>query len=166
LIDATQGYGFKAVIAYVAWTQASDIAARLVRGPLSGAWSMHRSKKLPQEGNTMRSLIITLVAVFALTTAAVAAPIHDAAKAGDLAKVRQLLADGADVDARDYDGDTPLHWAARQDHADVIEGLLDAGADGSLKNDDRKTPYDEANKRKLKKIAPSTYWRLRDTQYK
>ena len=84
----------------------------------------------------MRSLIITLVAVFALTTAAVAAPIHDAAKAGDLAKVRQLLADGADVDARDYDGDTPLHWAARQDHADVIEGLLDAGADGSLKNDD------------------------------
>jgi hypothetical protein len=114
----------------------------------------------------MRSMIIALVAVFALTGVTVAEPLHDAAEAGYVAKVRELLAGGADVNARDYHGDTPLHRAARHDHFDVVQMLLDAGADGSLKNDNRKTPYDEANKRKLKKIAPSTYWRLRDAQYK
>ena len=49
-------------------------------------------------------------------------PLHWAASAGDTATAAVLLAHGADVQARDTQGQTPLHRAARQDHYDV--GLL------------------------------------------
>jgi uncharacterized protein len=47
------------------------------------------------------------------------------------AKIRALVAAGADVDAR-FVGphtETPLHWAASSDDVDAIDALLDAGAD-------------------------------------
>jgi uncharacterized protein len=47
------------------------------------------------------------------------------------AKVRALVAAGADVDAR-FTGphaETPLHWAASSDDVDALDALLDAGAD-------------------------------------
>ena len=36
----------------------------------------------------------------------------DAAKNEDIKNVRELLANGADVDAKDKNGETALHWAA------------------------------------------------------
>src|SRR3954451_6047183 len=47
------------------------------------------------------------------------------------AKIRALVAAGADVDAR-FDGphdETPLHWAASSDDVEALDALLDAGAD-------------------------------------
>jgi uncharacterized protein len=47
------------------------------------------------------------------------------------AKVRALVAAGADVDARfvgPHD-ETPLHWAASSDDVEALDALLDAGAD-------------------------------------
>jgi uncharacterized protein len=47
------------------------------------------------------------------------------------AKVRALVAAGADVDAR-FEGahaETPLHWAASSDDVEALDALLDAGAD-------------------------------------
>jgi hypothetical protein len=47
------------------------------------------------------------------------------------AKVRALVAAGADVDAR-FGGahaETPLHWAASSDDIEALDALLDAGAD-------------------------------------
>jgi hypothetical protein len=47
------------------------------------------------------------------------------------AKVRALVAAGADVDAR-FSGahaETPLHWAASSDDVEALDALLDAGAD-------------------------------------
>ena len=47
------------------------------------------------------------------------------------AKIRALVAAGADVDAR-FTGphtETPLHWAASSDDVDALDALLDAGAD-------------------------------------
>jgi ankyrin repeat protein len=53
-----------------------------------------------------------------------------AAKSGDVAQVRELLAgDASLVNARDKDGSTPLHCAAWKGHAAVAELLLEAGAD-------------------------------------
>ncbi|MHC4450530.1 MAG: ankyrin repeat domain-containing protein, partial [Planctomycetota bacterium] len=40
-------------------------------------------------------------------------PLHHAALAGDLGEVERLLDEGAEVDARDEDGTTPLQLAAR-----------------------------------------------------
>jgi hypothetical protein len=47
------------------------------------------------------------------------------------AKIRVLVAAGADVDAR-FTGahsETPLHWAASSDDIEALDALLDAGAD-------------------------------------
>ncbi len=57
------------------------------------------------------------------------AALHRAAGSGRLSEVRALLARGADVNARDYRGWTPLHLAARQGHAGMVELLLKHGAD-------------------------------------
>ena len=61
---------------------------------------------------------------------AVAAPIHDAAKAGDMAKLQELLASGAKPDeARDGDEATALHIAVFDGNQAVAELLINAGAD-------------------------------------
>ena len=56
------------------------------------------------------------------------APVADAAARGDLEAVRRLLRDGADVNAPQGDGMTPLHWAAERDDAELADILLYAGA--------------------------------------
>jgi hypothetical protein len=48
-----------------------------------------------------------------------------AAEAGNLEKVKQLIADGADIH---FDGDGALRFAAQEGHLDVVEFLTDNGA--------------------------------------
>ncbi len=52
-----------------------------------------------------------------------------------------LVAKGADVNAKDSDGFTPLHWAARSDSIDrpTVEFLLEKGADPELKDNEGRT---------------------------
>jgi hypothetical protein len=52
----------------------------------------------------------------------------DAAKLGDTALVRELLARGAAVDTVDRRGLTPLMWAAAGGNTEVVRQLLDRGA--------------------------------------
>ena len=59
---------------------------------------------------------------------AMADPIHEAAEAGDVDRVLQLLDEGANVNASDDDG-TPLQWALSSRQLDVIRLLLERGAD-------------------------------------
>ncbi|KAK4206585.1 hypothetical protein QBC37DRAFT_356693 [Rhypophila decipiens] len=54
--------------------------------------------------------------------------------------VQQLLEAGAEVDAKDNDGRTPLHWASEQDHSTVVQQLLEAGAEVDAKDNDGRTP--------------------------
>jgi ankyrin repeat protein len=72
--------------------------------------------------------------VFALLLAATAAAesgpgLIGAVKRGDGGAVRALLAQGADVRAREADGSTALHWAAHQDNLEIAQLLIAAGAD-------------------------------------
>ena len=61
---------------------------------------------------------------------------HAAAHRGDLAVLRKLIAGGADVDARDGHGRTPLHVATFARQRGAIAVLADARADlGQLDND-------------------------------
>jgi len=41
-------------------------------------------------------------------------PIHDAALKGDINKVKYLVSEGSDVNAKDENELTPLHYAAKQ----------------------------------------------------
>jgi cytochrome c len=73
------------------------------------------------------TLIIALALPSAAQTPAKAEPLHDAAKVGDVARLEQLLQEGADVDAPDAMG-TALHWATLRAHTDAVRLLLDEGA--------------------------------------
>jgi len=81
-------------------------------------------------------------------------PLHVASAAHRPALVRRLLADGADVGARNRRGASPLHYAAdgspdasdgrAADHAATIEVLLAAGADPNARNMDGVAPLHRA----------------------
>jgi ankyrin repeat protein len=57
-----------------------------------------------------------------------------AASAGDLAKVKELLAAGVDVNAANGYGGTALAFAADKGHAAVVDLLLERGADVNAKD--------------------------------
>jgi ankyrin repeat protein len=77
-----------------------------------------------------------------------ATPLHDAAWRGDVAAVKQLVTEGADVNAADDLGATALYWAARGGHPlgphhckgeepgrpEVIAALLGLGADPNIQD--------------------------------
>ena len=56
-----------------------------------------------------------------------AAPVADAAMAGDRATVKTLLQEGSDVNAAQGDGTTALHWAAMKNDAELAQMLVYAG---------------------------------------
>ena len=68
--------------------------------------------------------------------------LHSASKSGNMELVRLLIQEGADVNAQDEDGESPLHGAmARSDNYNVARILIDNGADLSSKAVDGKTPF-------------------------
>jgi ankyrin repeat protein len=80
-------------------------------------------------------------------------PLMKAASAGDVARVRALLARGAEVDAATEPvpgslffegGRTALMFAARSGSADTVRALLDAGADPNRVADDGDTAVADA----------------------
>lgn len=76
-----------------------------------------------------------LVAGACWQDAAADSPVADAARDGDLAQVRELIAAGADADAAQADGSTALLWAAYQSDPATVTALLEAGADPNVAND-------------------------------
>lgn len=67
--------------------------------------------------------------------------IHDVAKAGSGARLKQLLeADAKLLNVKNVRGATPLHLAAINPDPSAIEVLLAAGADVNAKDEERFTP--------------------------
>jgi ankyrin repeat protein len=93
-------------------------------------------------------IAVTGTAACAMFWEVPATPLHDAAWRGDAAAIRQLVRDGADVDATDDMGATALYWAARGGHRlgphqcsgedaarpDVIAALIELGADPNIQD--------------------------------
>jgi len=69
--------------------------------------------------------------------------IHKAAERGNIEAVKQHLAAGTDVNAKDS-GWTPLTVAANNGHKEIVELLIAKGADVNAKDDDGYTPLDGA----------------------
>ncbi len=87
--------------------------------------------------NTLLLLALVLLTVLP----ALADPIHDAASAGDAAKVTSLLdADATALNARDDKGYTPLLDALNHSKLDVAALLIKRGADVSIAGNDGATP--------------------------
>jgi cytochrome c len=72
-----------------------------------------------------------------------AAPLHDAAKEGDLKRIEQLLAEGADIN--ELTGpNTPLHYAVQKKHPEAAELLIRRGADVNAARTTWGTPLHDA----------------------
>lgn len=63
--------------------------------------------------------------------------LHAAAARGDVAVIGELLARGADREARDGNGRTPLHVAAFASHDDAVRALIAGGADANALDNQR-----------------------------
>jgi len=83
-----------------------------------------------------------------------------AARAGDTASVKTLLAHGGKPDATEnWHGQTALMWAAIENHADIVQLLIDAGAEvsrASTKHDWVKISYSEGNVPKTRDLGGLT----------
>lgn len=61
-----------------------------------------------------------------------------------LTPIKVLIANGADINAKDDTGNTPLHYAANSGHAKGAALLIKAGADIEAKNNKGWTPLQRA----------------------
>ena len=71
-------------------------------------------------------------------------PLLWAARFGQSQVAELLIAEGADVNAKNVVGQTPLHWAAMAGHKEIIELLIAAGAEVNAKTKRGETPLDLA----------------------
>lgn len=72
------------------------------------------------------------------------APIHAACAARQFDIVKMLVANGADVNARQQQGFVPLHAAAQNGDAVMAKLLLDHGADAKVRSDNGQNALDLA----------------------
>jgi len=66
--------------------------------------------------------------------------LHTCAENGHLDVARDLIEAGADVNAKDNDGFTPLSICAEKGHLNVARALIEAGADVNAKDNEGLTP--------------------------
>jgi ankyrin repeat protein len=92
----------------------------------------------------MERTFAALVLALSCSVASAAGTLIDAARAGDAAAARALLAERADVNAREPDGTTALHYAVYRGQESLVRDLIQAGADVKTANEYGATPLSEA----------------------
>jgi len=72
-------------------------------------------------------------------------PLYKAAESNDVARIKQLLAEGADIDlAAGKDQETPLHRAITRGSTEAAKILIESGADINQPRRDGQTPLEMA----------------------
>ena len=110
-------------IAY--WLLQPTFAAICVALPSDRSWARSGSTC----GSASGTMASGSAAAAAKSLKAMERDLLNAAFDGDQPKVMKLLAAGANKDAADNDGETPIFWAALNGHAEVIKMLAGPTAD-------------------------------------
>jgi ankyrin repeat protein len=101
----------------------------------------------------MKHILITTIAAVVLVGCGPSVDIWEAARTGNIEAVKQHLAAGTDVNAKNERRRTPLHTAARNDQKEVAELLIAKGADVNAKDDFGVTPLHAAASEGQNEIA-------------
>ena len=102
----------------------------------------------------MKHLLFTTIAAVVLVGCGPSVDIHQAAKTGNIKAVKQHLAAGADVNAKDDKfGLTPLHFAAGRDRKEIVELLIAKGVNVNEKDNRGGTPLHSTASGGRKEIA-------------
>ena len=94
----------------------------------------------------MKRMLMTLAGagVLMLAGCELKGDLHREARAGNDEAIKVLVEAGADVNAADNEGETPLHWAAWNGHVEAIKVLLNAGANPNAADKYGHTPLHNA----------------------
>jgi ankyrin repeat protein len=92
----------------------------------------------------MKHLLLTTIAAVVLVGCGPSVDIHQAAMHGNTKAVKQHLAAGVDVNAKDKYGRTPLHMTPINGHKEIVELLIAEGADVNAKTESGWTPLHSA----------------------
>jgi len=71
----------------------------------------------------------------------------------DMEKIREILAEGTNVNKKDWLGYAPLNWACYFGYTDLVELLIYNGADPDLISDTGRTPMDIATAMEYENVA-------------
>ena len=77
---------------------------------------------------------------------------HRAAQKGHKEITELLIAKGADVNAKEEDGWTPLHYAVYEGYKEIAELLIAKGADVNAKEEDGWTPLHDAATKEIAEL--------------
>ena len=94
-------------------------------------------------GVDMRKLLPFLLLAL-LAAPAVSDPLHDAVEDGTVEQAQRLIERGANLNARDHEGESPLHEAAEAGRLEMVKMLVEAGARRGPRDDEGETPLHEA----------------------
>lgn len=94
----------------------------------------------------MRLSLLATTVLFTAAPAFAQSSLADAIEEGRRATAFELIAEGADVDAPQGDGTTPLHWAVYKVDAELVGELLRRGAKADVTNEYGSSPLGEAVK--------------------
>ena len=93
----------------------------------------------------MKTFLLAILSLLAAASAG-AATLADLIQGGNRDAALQMISEGADVNAAQGDGTTPLHWAVYKVDAELVAALLERGANADVINNFGSSPLAEAVK--------------------
>ncbi len=124
-----------------------------------------QNQRYSSQSVTFLCLVISTLLATADLQSQEVTPLHIAASGNDLQKVVLLLEKGAELEARNTDGRTPLMIAAGNSSTpEIVQLLIEKGADALAKDKNGKKAIDHAQENEKLKGTPA-YWKLHNKSF-